>query len=147
MALVQTGSCVGHEAVLGMPWCLGVSVVQCEAIMKVGRQCAMTATSTFQCNHGHCVAEPLCRGGRTCLFHLELFRSLPSPLHHSDFCIFWLDFELSGLQWASIWQMGVIVCNVWPGAAIRSRENMHIGPWRTQLRYVLLCITVQPRWV
>ena len=81
-----------------MPWCLGVSGAQCEAITKAGRQCAVTATSAFKDSHGRCVAEPLRRGGWQCLFHLEIFCTLPSPLLQSDVCIFWLDFETSGLD-------------------------------------------------
>ena len=81
-----------------MPWRLGVSGVQCEAITKAGRQCAITVNSTFQDGHGRCVSEPLRRGGRKCLLRLELFCTLPSPLWQSDFCIFWLDFETSGLD-------------------------------------------------
>ena len=80
-----------------MPWCLGVSA-QCEAITKAGRQCNITATSTFKDSHGRCVAEPLRCGGRKCLFHLELFCTLPSPLLQSDVRMFWLDFETSGLD-------------------------------------------------
>ena len=81
-----------------MPWCLDVSGAQCEAITKAGRQCAITATSTFKDGHGRSVAEPLRRGGRKCAFHLELFCTQPRPFHQSDFCIFWLDFETSGLD-------------------------------------------------
>ena len=80
-----------------MPWCLGASA-QCEANTKAGSRCAITATSTFKDVHGRCPAEPLRRGGRKCVFHLELFCTQPSPLRQSDFCIFWLDFETSGLD-------------------------------------------------
>ena len=80
-----------------MPWSLNVSP-QCQAITKAGSRCTITATSTLKDVHGRCVGEPLRHGGRKCLFHLELFSILPSPLHQSDFCIFWLDFETSGLD-------------------------------------------------
>ena len=80
-----------------MPWRLGVSA-QCEANTKAGSRCTITATSTFKDVHGRCAAEPLRRGGRKCAFHLELFCTLPMRLHQSDFCIFWLDFETSGLD-------------------------------------------------
>ena len=81
-----------------MPWRLGVSGAQCEAITKAGRRCAITATSTLKDDHGRCIAEPLRCGGRTCAIHLELFYAQPCPLCESDVCIFWLDFETSGLD-------------------------------------------------
>ena len=60
--------------------------------------------------------------GEKCLFHLEVFRSLPSPLHHSDFCIFWLGFESSGL--------GVLCDEILEVALTEDSRPMHVpdGP-------------------
>ena len=73
------------------------AVVQCEGITRAGRRCAVTATTDFRDGAGRLVAEPLRRGSRVCLFHLELFCTLPVSAS-DDVVVFFLDLETSGLD-------------------------------------------------
>ena len=73
------------------------AVVQCEGITRAGRRCAVTAKTDFRDGAGRLVAEPLRQGSRVCLFHLELFCTVPVSAP-DDFVVFFLDLETSGLD-------------------------------------------------
>ena len=53
------------------------AVVQCEGTTRAGRRCAVTAKTDFRDGAGRLVAEPLRQGSRVCLFHLDLFCTVP----------------------------------------------------------------------
>ena len=75
----------------------GNGVTQCEGITRAGRRCAVTAKSDFRDGAGRLVSGPLRLGSRVCLFHLELFCTEPVS-DPSDFIVFFLDLETSGLD-------------------------------------------------
>ena len=63
------------------------AVVQCEGITRAGRRCAITAQTDFRDGAGRLVAEPLRQGSRVCLFHLDLFCTVPVSAP-DDFVVF-----------------------------------------------------------
>ena len=73
------------------------AVVQCEGITRAGRRCAVTAKTDFRDGAGRLVAQPLRQGSRVCLFHLDLFCTVPVSAP-DDFVVFFLDLETSGLD-------------------------------------------------
>ena len=72
-------------------------VVQCEGITRAGRRCAVTNQTDFRDGAGRLVAEPLRQGSRVCLFHLDLFCTVPVSAP-DDFVVFFFDLETSGLD-------------------------------------------------
>ena len=72
--------------------------VQCQAVTRAFRRCSITSASDFRDGQGRLVAEPLRRGGPTCLLHMNLFSSVAAPPSPAGFMIFFIDLETSGLD-------------------------------------------------
>ena len=75
----------------------GNTVVQCEGTTRAGRRCAVTAKTDFRDGAGRLVAETLRQGSGLCLFHLDLFCTVPVSAP-DDFIVFFRDLETSGLD-------------------------------------------------
>jgi DNA polymerase III epsilon subunit-like protein len=71
--------------------------VQCEGTTRAGSRCAVTDKANFRDGAGRFIAEPLRRGSRTCLYHLDLFCTMPVSVSR-DFVVLYLDLETSGLD-------------------------------------------------
>ena len=70
---------------------------QCAALTKAKKRCSITTESKLATDSGKLAAEPLRRGGLHCLFHAQIFNSMPArvPPHAK---VFYLDFETTGLD-------------------------------------------------
>ena len=61
------------------------------------KRCTITTKNKLATDSGKLAAEPLRRGGRPCLFHAQIFNSIPKRVP-PDANIFYLDFETTGLD-------------------------------------------------
>ena len=53
---------------------------QCAGVTKANRRCSITVDSKATTESGRLACEPLRRSGRFCLFHAQIFNSLPAQL-------------------------------------------------------------------
>ena len=89
----------GCSPLLVMPLRLRDSApARCEAVTRSGVRCALTAASSMRDASQRLVAEPLRRGGRTCLLHTAHFCTSAAQVSAGAVAVFYLDFETSGLD-------------------------------------------------
>ena len=70
---------------------------QCATFTKAKKRCSITTESKLATDAGKLAAEPLRRGGRHCLFHAQIFNTIPARVP-PDAKVFYLDFETTGLD-------------------------------------------------
>ena len=69
--------------------------LQCAGVTKANRRCSITADSKATTESGRLACEPLRRGGRFCLFHAQIFNSLPAQLPPAAMVFY--------LEWLAFW--------------------------------------------
>ena len=86
--------------------------VQCAGIIKAKRRCSITVESKARTDSGRLAREPLRRCGRFCLFHAQIFNSLPAQLPPAA-----MVFYLESLAFWGLFLMGVALAPSLTGGA------------------------------
>ena len=74
-------------------------MLRCSGVTRIGKQCSVTTSSTWNDNHGRLVAEPLLKGGELCLIHAKPFCTRPAQLDEFNrMLVFVLDLESTGID-------------------------------------------------